>query len=172
LTSLKNVTPLLRIHVNVIVIVREHGFRLISLIEDVITGLDVFEEVPSEYLVSYPAGFGVHHECEFVTVVEPSAYGTLRWGCSTLLENSEYCQCHHCGRRPVAVSTLLLRFFRMHLPPALAVGLLPFVMTAPNGWYPISVALGTSTVVVFFLGRGWLMKALTYTRQRVGDFNV
>jgi hypothetical protein len=72
--SLKNVTPLFRIHVNVIVIVREHGFRLISLIEDVITGLDVFEEVPSEYLVSYPAGFGVHHECEFVSVVEPSAY--------------------------------------------------------------------------------------------------
>ena len=72
----------------------------------------------------------------------------------------------------VAVSTLLLRFFRMHLPPALAVGLLPFVMTAPNGWYPVSVALGTSTLVVFFLGRGWLMKALTYTRQRVGDFNV
>ena len=72
----------------------------------------------------------------------------------------------------VAVSTLLLRFFRMHLPPALAVGLLPFVMTAPNGWYPVSVALGTSTLVAFFLGRGWLMKALTYARRRIGEFNA
>jgi hypothetical protein len=54
----------------------------------------------------------------------------------------------------------------MHLPPALAVGLLPFVMTAPDGWYPVSVALGTSTLVAFFPGRGWLMKALTYARRQ------
>jgi hypothetical protein len=31
----------------------------------------------------------------------------------------------------------------------------------PDGWYPVSVALGTSTLAAFCLGRGWLMKALT-----------
>ncbi len=61
----------------------------------------------------------------------------------------------------VAVSILLLRLFRMHLPPALAVGLLPFVMTAPNGWYPVSVGLGTTTLAVFFLGIGWWSKRWT-----------
>lgn len=60
----------------------------------------------------------------------------------------------------VAFSIVLLRLFHMHLPPALAVGLLPFVMTAPNGWYPVSVGLGTTTLAVFFLGSGWLMKKM------------
>jgi hypothetical protein len=47
----------------------------------------------------------------------------------------------------VTVTTLvsigILRIFQVHMPPALAVGLLPFVMVAPNVWYPVSVALGT-----------------------------
>jgi hypothetical protein len=68
----------------------------------------------------------------------------------------------------VVVSILLLRLFRIHLPPALAVGLLPFVMTAPNGWYPVSVALGTSTLSVFFRGRGWLMKWSSFLHYATG----
>lgn len=51
----------------------------------------------------------------------------------------------------VAISILLLRLFRMHMPPALAVGVLPFVMIAPDVWYPISVAIGTTTLAVLFL---------------------
>lgn len=69
----------------------------------------------------------------------------------------------------VAMSLVLLRVFRMHLPPALAVGLLPFVMTAPNAWYPVSVALGTCTLAVFFLVHGYLIKARTYTKQNVEE---
>jgi hypothetical protein len=37
----------------------------------------------------------------------------------------------------------ILRVFKVHMPPALAVGILPFVITAPNFWYPVSVTIGT-----------------------------
>jgi hypothetical protein len=56
----------------------------------------------------------------------------------------------------VAVTTLvsigILRIFQVHMPPALAVGLLPFVMVAPNAWYPVSVALGTIALTMCAVG--------------------
>jgi hypothetical protein len=57
----------------------------------------------------------------------------------------------------VAVTTLvsigILRAFQVHMPPALAVGLIPFVMASPpNVWYPVSVALGTIALTVCALG--------------------
>jgi hypothetical protein len=68
----------------------------------------------------------------------------------------------------VAASILLLRVFRMHMPPALAVGLLPFVMTAPNAWYPVSVAIGTSALTLCLQGHAWLSRVLTNTSEGVG----
>ncbi|WP_263350416.1 HPP family protein [Acidicapsa acidisoli] len=50
-------------------------------------------------------------------------------------------------------SIAVLRAFRVHMPPALAVGLLPFVMTAPNIWYPVSVGIGTVVLVLCFWAR-------------------
>lgn len=46
----------------------------------------------------------------------------------------------------------LSRLFQLHMPPALAIGLLPFVMTAPSIWYPISVAIGATTLSLFVAG--------------------
>jgi hypothetical protein len=59
----------------------------------------------------------------------------------------------------VAVSILLLRVFRVHMPPALAVGVLPFVITAPDIWYPTSVGIGTVALTLCFIGRGYLRKS-------------
>jgi hypothetical protein len=59
----------------------------------------------------------------------------------------------------VAISIVLLRTFQMHMPPALAVGLLPFVMKAPDFWYPISVAIGTTTLTLCFLGRAHFQRS-------------
>lgn len=53
----------------------------------------------------------------------------------------------------VAISIILLRIFQVHMPPALAVGLLPFVMKAPDYWYPVSVGIGTVTLTLWFLAR-------------------
>jgi hypothetical protein len=53
----------------------------------------------------------------------------------------------------VALSILVLRVFRAHMPPALAVGLLPYVMAAPNIWYPISVGVGTAFLSLWFAVR-------------------
>ena len=72
----------------------------------------------------------------------------------------------------VAVSILLLRIFRMHMPPALAVGLLPFVMTAPNAWYPGSVAIGTTTLLLWSVGCGWLTKSLADARNSVDTSSI
>ena len=53
----------------------------------------------------------------------------------------------------MAVSVLLLRAFRIHLPPALAVGLLPFVIPAPDYRYPLSVAIGTGVLTLWYIAR-------------------
>lgn len=44
----------------------------------------------------------------------------------------------------MAWGTIVLRIFDLHVPPALAVALLPQVMDAPTILYPVSVGIGTS----------------------------
>jgi hypothetical protein len=51
----------------------------------------------------------------------------------------------------MAVGVLLLRVLDVHMPPALAVALLPFVMTSPDMKYPASVGIGTFVLTGFFL---------------------
>jgi hypothetical protein len=63
----------------------------------------------------------------------------------------------------VAISSGILRMFRVHMPPALAVGLLPFVMVAPNVWYPVSVTMGTTALTVCAVGYEYYRTA---SRQR------
>jgi hypothetical protein len=45
----------------------------------------------------------------------------------------------------------VLRLFDLHVPPALAVALLPFVMDHPTIAYPISVGIGTMLMTLWFL---------------------
>jgi hypothetical protein len=58
----------------------------------------------------------------------------------------------------VLCSIAILRAFKVHMPPALAVGLLPFVMTAPNMRYALSVGIGTVALTLCFCCRGSLRK--------------
>jgi hypothetical protein len=46
---------------------------------------------------------------------------------------------------------LVLRLFDLHVPPALAVALLPFVMDSPTIAYPLSVGIGTLLMTLWFL---------------------
>ncbi len=46
---------------------------------------------------------------------------------------------------------ITLRLLRLHMPPALAVGLLPLVINSPDIKYPISVAIGTGALTLAFL---------------------
>ena len=51
-------------------------------------------------------------------------------------------------------ATTLLRVFRLHFPPAVAVAVLPFVMTQPDFRYPVAVTMGAAILcVAFFLWR-------------------
>jgi hypothetical protein len=45
----------------------------------------------------------------------------------------------------------VLRAFDVHMPPALAIGLIPLVMSAPDVRYPLSVAVGTIALTASFL---------------------
>ncbi len=45
---------------------------------------------------------------------------------------------------------IVLRLLRLHLPPALAVGLLPLVITSPDIRYPVSVAIGAAALTLAF----------------------
>lgn len=45
----------------------------------------------------------------------------------------------------------VLRAFDLHVPPALAVALLPLVMDSPTASYPVAVGLGTALLSIWFL---------------------
>src|SRR6516225_7997329 len=66
------------------------------------------------------------------------------------------------GDRPSAAACamgwgiLVLRVFDLHVPPALAVALLPFVMASPTVAYPFSVGIGTLLMTLWFLLYQWL----------------
>ena len=74
--------------------------------------------------------------------------------------------CHLCRSSAIGImltvlcSIAILRAFKVHMPPALAVGLLPFVMAAPNFLYPTSVGIGTVALTVCFYGRGSIRRSL------------
>jgi len=51
----------------------------------------------------------------------------------------------------LAITVALLRVFRLHIPPALAIGLLPFVMDSPTLRYAVSVGIGTLSLTITFL---------------------
>lgn len=71
----------------------------------------------------------------------------------------------------VLCSIAILRTFKVHMPPALAVGFLPFVMTAPNIRYPISVGIGTVALTLCFCGRGYIRRLFTRIARRIGAVN-
>lgn len=60
------------------------------------------------------------------------------------------------GHHPLAVicsmalSIVLIQRFDLHVPPATAVGLLPFVINHPDWHYPVAVTLGTGLLALVF----------------------
>ena len=52
---------------------------------------------------------------------------------------------------------VVLRAFDLHVPPALAVALLPLVMTAPTIIYPFAVGLGTLLLTGWFFLCEWML---------------
>lgn len=51
----------------------------------------------------------------------------------------------------IIAGILILRIFDLHVPPALAVGLLPMVMAKPDDLFPIAVGIGTALLTISFL---------------------
>ena len=45
----------------------------------------------------------------------------------------------------------ILQVFDLHVPPALAIALIPQIMDDPSYWYPVSVAIGTTALSLFFI---------------------
>jgi hypothetical protein len=50
----------------------------------------------------------------------------------------------------MAIGVAVLRVFRLHVPPALAVALLPMVMTHPTVAYPLAVGIGATLAAAWF----------------------
>ncbi len=53
----------------------------------------------------------------------------------------------------LALSMLMLHFSRLHMPPVLAIGLIPYILPHPDFWYPLAVALGTGTLMFWYVLR-------------------
>lgn len=51
----------------------------------------------------------------------------------------------------VAFGITALRLIRLHIPPAIAVGLIPQILEEPTHWYPLSVGVGCSVLVAYEL---------------------
>ena len=51
----------------------------------------------------------------------------------------------------LTVSIVVIRLFRVYMPPAFSIALLPFVMRSPTVTYAISVGLGALGLIAFFL---------------------
>ena len=58
----------------------------------------------------------------------------------------------------ILIGALVLRAFDLHVPPALAVGLLPFVMAHPDYRFPAAVAAGTLLQTTIFIA--WRRRVL------------
>jgi hypothetical protein len=77
------------------------------------------------------------------------------------------------GAGPVAAALsmgwgiLMLRMFDLHVPPALAVALLPQVMDSPTIAYPVSVAIGTLLMTFWFLLYQRLELRLSTSSRRI-----
>jgi hypothetical protein len=52
---------------------------------------------------------------------------------------------------------MVLRTLDLHVPPALAVALLPLVMTNPTLIYPLAVGLGTLLLTGWFFLCEWML---------------
>ncbi len=68
-------------------------------------------------------------------------------------------------------SIAILRILKVHMPPALAVGLLPFIIPAPTFWYAVSVGIGTVALMVCFWGREYFRRSSAPAGRRVGPAN-
>jgi hypothetical protein len=51
----------------------------------------------------------------------------------------------------LAMTLVLLRVCKLRMPPALAIGLIPFVMSSPTPNYAVSVLIGTLALTLWFL---------------------
>jgi hypothetical protein len=65
-----------------------------------------------------------------------------------------------------------LRLFQLHVPPALAVALLPQVMTSPTIAYPLSVGIGTLLMTLWFLLYRSLAWRAGWTNLSAGRHNL
>lgn len=51
----------------------------------------------------------------------------------------------------VVFGVVVVRIFKLHIPPVVAVGLLPFVLDHPDFWFPVAVGAGTLILAVTFI---------------------
>lgn len=63
---------------------------------------------------------------------------------------------------------LILRVFDLHVPPALAIALIPQIMDKPTFWYPVSVAIGTSSLSLVFMAYRCLLTRFPRGNRRNG----
>jgi hypothetical protein len=61
----------------------------------------------------------------------------------------------------MVVAFICLRVARLRMPPAVAIGLIPFVLPHPSWKYAVSVAIGTLALTIWFLGyRAFMLKPI------------
>jgi CBS-domain-containing membrane protein len=72
------------------------------------------------------------------------------------------------GHHPLAAAAsmawgfLVLYVLKLHIPPAMAVGLIPLIMTRPTVAFPVAVGLGTLLLTICYLGYRRLLKIQPY----------
>lgn len=70
----------------------------------------------------------------------------------------------------VVTGIFACRFLRLHIPPALAIALLPFVMSQPGYWFALAVGSGTFILTLVFMSYRYIFeKSLLVSSVRLSE---
>lgn len=70
----------------------------------------------------------------------------------------------------MATGIVILRLLQIRMPPALAIGILPFVINSPDIKYPVSVSIGTiALTLAFLLYRRWCRHGSRWPERGLDD---
>jgi len=128
----------------------ESYWRLLPLVALVVTAVFVVKLTNLRFVL-FPPLVVIGFEMFIHTRRCPWATRTISLPLVCMLTAAGGLFCRHClgigaagSVTSMAWGILMLRVFDLHVPPALAVGLLPQVIGSPTALYPVAVGIGTS----------------------------
>jgi hypothetical protein len=142
-----------------------HGYGWLVMLMAFVVVATFFVKLTGLRFVLFPPLVVIGFEMLGHTEICPWAHKPLRLPLACFLTAlGGFVSWHFLGVTPVAAAVsmawgiAMLRVCDLHVPPALAVALLPLVMDHPTITYPFAVGIGTTLLSLWFLGYRRLLR--------------